>query len=138
MVPLLPSSLLPITITFACSAGALLFFNLSLGLFDFFTGDVSSSSFLANRVNTECKSFFSTCFIYDFGLTRNVEGKKFPEFSHIKVGFSNKKDGKYKIEIFDIESGKKIEKEKEAKNGKIFVDIPSFKKWIAVKIIYNE
>ncbi len=82
--------------------------------------------------------FFSTCFIYDFGLTRNVEGKKFPEFSHIKVGFSDKKDGKYKIEIFNIESGKKIEKEKEAKNGKIFVDIPSFKKWIAVKIIYNE
>ena len=44
----------------------------------------------------------------------------------------------YKIEIFNIESGEKIEKEKEAKSGKIFVDIPSFKKWIAVKIIYNE
>ncbi len=82
--------------------------------------------------------FFSTCFIYDFSLTRNVEGKNFSEFSHIKAGFSNKKDGKYRIEIFNIESGEKIEKEKEAESGKIFVDIPSFKKWIAVKIIYNE
>jgi len=82
--------------------------------------------------------FFSTCFIYDFALTRNVEGKKFPEFSGIKVEFSGKKDGKYKIEIFNIESGEKIEKEGEATGGIIYVPLPSFKKWIAVKIMYNE
>lgn len=82
--------------------------------------------------------FFSTCFVYDFSITRNVEGVKFPEFSNIKLTFKGKKEGKYKVEIFNIETGEKAEKQVETEKDRITVSLPSFRKYIAVKIRYNE
>lgn len=84
--------------------------------------------------------FFSSIFLYDRDTTKNMEKREFFEYEDIVCILKNKKVGKFKAEFYLPEEGKIGEKKIEAdKDGNLKIEIPKFKKWIAVKInFYGE
>jgi len=81
--------------------------------------------------------FFSSFLLCDYSVLKNMERKDFPEYSGIICFLKNKKIGKFKLEYYDLEKGKIEEKEVfTEENGDIKIEMPSFKKWIAVKATF--
>jgi len=84
--------------------------------------------------------FFSSIFLYDYSVIMNMEGRSFPEYNDIVCFLKNKRKGKFKVEFYDMEKGKIQEREiLSDDNGNLKIEIPPFKKWIAVKVnFYGE
>ncbi|MFN4227214.1 MAG: DUF5060 domain-containing protein [Candidatus Ratteibacteria bacterium] len=79
--------------------------------------------------------FFSSILLYDYSVTKDMERKEFPAYNSLICFLKNKKPGKYKVEFYDLEKGKIEEKEiLSDENGNLKIGIPSFKKWIAIKV----
>jgi len=79
-------------------------------------------------------SFFTTCWIYDPNITKNIEEIKFPKFSNIKVLLNNKIPGKYELIFWDMEKGLISKKDIFCENNSLKIELPPFEKWIAFKI----
>ncbi len=83
--------------------------------------------------------FFSSVFLCDYNVTKNMERKDFPEYKDTICFLKNKKNGRFKIEFYDPEKGKITEKIIYTdENGDLKIELPSFKKWIAIKAKFYE
>ncbi|MCM8819010.1 MAG: hypothetical protein NC915_06015, partial [Candidatus Omnitrophica bacterium] len=82
--------------------------------------------------------FFSSVFLYDYNITKNMERKDFSEYNDIICFLKNKKIGKFKVEFYDPEKDKIGEREIISdENGNIKIDVLPFKKWIILKTKFN-
>ena len=82
--------------------------------------------------------YFSSFFIYDNSVVKNVDKMDFSEFKNLVCFLSNKKIGRFKIEFYDLENGKIREEDINTDEyGNLKISIPSFKKWIAIKAKFN-
>lgn len=78
-------------------------------------------------------SYFASCWIYDFAVTKGMGNASFPEMNNLELTIKNKKNGKYNVFFYDMEKGFIEQREITTVSGNLVVQLPSFYKWIAVK-----
>ncbi|MCM8786069.1 MAG: DUF5060 domain-containing protein [Candidatus Omnitrophica bacterium] len=83
--------------------------------------------------------FFSSILLYDYSITKDMTRGDFSEYSNLICFLKNKKPGKFKVEFYNLEKGKIEEKEVLSdEKGNLKIEIPPFKKWIAIKVNFYE
>lgn len=82
--------------------------------------------------------YFTSCWIYNFAVTRDSGNKIFPEMNAIEITIRDKKDGIYSVIFYDMENGLIDEKFIEAISGSLTVKLPPFTRWIAIKAQLHE
>ncbi len=78
---------------------------------------------------------FASCWVYNFAVTRDMDGISLPPMSGMKALIGNKKNGRYRVTFYDMEKGIVDEtvQDHQETEGRMKVSLPPFTRWIAFK-----
>lgn len=82
--------------------------------------------------------YFSSCWVYNFAVTKDVENLSLPSMENIEISIRNKKEGIYKVSFYDMEQGMIGNNTISTNTGILKVKLPPFARWIAFKAEFYE